>query len=432
MEKYELKTHKEFHGIQLQNFSVKHRSMILALCYKLMDQESNLLEFDVKEIARISNYKPLKAGDNIYVHLENIYDELKSLTIKVDKTNGIKKFVLFTTFETFEDTGMVHIAINKDYRYMLNKVTEPFTLQNLVEYSNLKSGYSQLTYSLLKEWEGNKFIKLTIDEFRDKLGVPEKYGTSDFNKRVLAPVMEELSKFFPNLKLEKIKTGRKVTDLKFTWSERKKEITMIDSIPETKEIIISQKMDKIIKEIKNKNYFMKKFLTKNENENLYYLLENYKEKELLIALPILIKNINDEINLSYVKKGIEIALTENKEKRKKKIIVADDNEKVSENTLLEKKSKELIEITAEEYNNIYKKYLLDINATNTKTIKEIFDKENKNKYKIIEPAKKIEVNQEEYEKMFLEYAKDQDIKKNRKILEKFFKVIFNSKYTIRK
>ena len=57
-EKFELKHHKDFHGIQFQDFNVKERNLVFAFCYKLMNQESNLLEFDVKEISKISNYTP--------------------------------------------------------------------------------------------------------------------------------------------------------------------------------------------------------------------------------------------------------------------------------------------------------------------------------------------------------------------------------------
>lgn len=62
-----------------------------------MNQESNLLEFDIKEIVDLMGYKPLKKGDNIYKHLEKTYDVLKNVTIKVDKKMELKNlfFLLY-------------------------------------------------------------------------------------------------------------------------------------------------------------------------------------------------------------------------------------------------------------------------------------------------------------------------------------------------
>ena len=173
--KLELKHHKDFHRAQFQGLTTTQRNITFALCYKLMNQESNLLEFDVKEIIDLTGYKPLKKGDNIYKHLEKTYDVLKNVTIKVDKKNGVKKFVLFTIFETFEDIGKVQIKVNSEYRHLLNQVTAPFTLQNLIEYTELKSNYSQLLYSLLKEWEKKKEHTFSIEDFRNDLGVPPTY-----------------------------------------------------------------------------------------------------------------------------------------------------------------------------------------------------------------------------------------------------------------
>ena len=185
-EKLELKHHKDFHGIQFQDFNVKERNLVFALCYKLMNQESNLLEFDVKEIARISNYTPTKAGDNIYKSLEETYKRIKNASIVVKKENGVKHFVLFTVFETFEDKGLVKIRVNDEYRYLLNQVAKPFTIQDVLEYTSLGSGYSQLMYSFLKEWEKSKNIEFKIDKFRELLGIPKGYRISEIDKFVLA------------------------------------------------------------------------------------------------------------------------------------------------------------------------------------------------------------------------------------------------------
>lgn len=302
-EKYELKHHKDFHKIQFQDFNVKDRSLIFALCYKLMEQNEDIIKLSVKEISKISNYKPVKAGDNIYKSLAEAYNRIKNASICIKKDTGIKHFVLFTTFETFEDQGIVEIEVNKNYRYLLNKVTAPFTIQNLLEYTKLNSGYSQLTYSILREWDKSKKIKMEVEEFREKIGVPKSYDTSNFNRQVLKPIMDELPKYFSGLKLNKIKTGRKVSHLEFVWGEEK----IILKEAEKLEIEISERLNKSIEKAK-KNKFLPELLTE---KNIYKLLNMYEEKSLIKGLNYIYKEIKKEIsNFNYLVKIIETGIKE--------------------------------------------------------------------------------------------------------------------------
>lgn len=70
--------------------------------------------------------------------------------------------------------------------------------------------------------------------------------------------MLELPRYFPNLKLEKIKTGKRVTSLKFTWSRKieKIEPKKTDDIIDI--ITISEELNQVIEKAKRtdllKNY----------------------------------------------------------------------------------------------------------------------------------------------------------------------------------
>lgn len=79
--KNDLVHHNDFHGVQLQNFSVKERNIVMALCYKAMNQGTDLLEFSVKEIEELSNYSPRKAQDNIYKIMHETYKKIKNASI---------------------------------------------------------------------------------------------------------------------------------------------------------------------------------------------------------------------------------------------------------------------------------------------------------------------------------------------------------------
>lgn len=302
-EQFELKHHKDFHGIQLQDFNVKDRNLVFALCYKLMEQEENLIRLDVKEIARIGNYKPTKSKDNIYKSLDEVYNRLKNASIRIKKENGIKHFVLFTSFETFEDTGIVEIEVNKNYRYLLNKVAAPFTIQNLLEYTKLNSGYSQLTYSLLRKWDKRKWVEMSVEAFRDEIGVPQSYDTSNFNRQVLKPIMDELPQYFKNLQLDKIKTGRKVTSLRFSWIGNNSEIKEVDKL----ELELSESLNRIFEKAK-RNRYLTNILT---DKNIYKLTEMYEENQLKKGLIYIYKQTKKEVpNFTYLIKALETGIQE--------------------------------------------------------------------------------------------------------------------------
>lgn len=355
-DKYELKHHKDFHGVQFQDFKVRERNLIYALCYQLMEQESNVLEFDVKEIAKIANYSPTKAGDNIYRSLEEAYKKIKNASISLKKENGVKHFVLFTVFETFEDIGKVKIRVNDEYRYLLNKITAPFTIQNLIEYTRIGSGYAQLTYSLLKEWEKLKKLRIEIEDFKRLLGVPETYDTANFNRLVIKPILKELPKYFEGLELEKIKTGKKVTHLEFTWKARKESFK--NEIEDVEVIKISHALNKTVEKTR-KNRFLYGVLT---DENIIKLLEMFDEKALIKGLNYAYKEINHEIkSINYLKKTIESA---NLVKSKKIVVEKENTDEVKE--LEKKETQKTLELDniaemssksnkSEEFNNLDKK-----------------------------------------------------------------------------
>lgn len=343
-EKYNLIHHKDFHNLQLQNYSVKERAVFLTLCLKVMEQEDDVVVFDIAELAKISNYAPRKKGDNIILFLKELNDKLKTMEVMQIKENGgFKSIILFPTFEVNPTSGKVKIRVNPDYKYLLNHLKAPYTIQALIEYSELKSGYSQLMYSLLKCWNKAKKLKISLEDFRSELGVPEGYSISVIDKRVLAPIMKELPKIFYNLKVEKIKTGRSVSGFLFTWADKK---IIDEQVEEIEEVEVSEElMDAIEKAEKNR--FIKPFLSE---ENIIKLLEKFSEDKLIKGLRSAYSLITKEFtSLNYLIKVIE----DDVEKPRKKIV------------LRRIKEAETLKPTLEE---IYQKWLKNFNGNNRSEI----------------------------------------------------------------
>ena len=242
--------------------------------------------------------------------------DLLELNFRYEDEEKITRFVLFNRYDVEKKKKVVSIKINEDFKYILNGLTEMYTKFDLLDFVNLKSVYSKNTFKLLKQWETIKKVEFEVDKFRELLGVPKTYNTDNFNKRVLKPVLEELQHCFKNLKVEKIRTGRRITTLKFSWVGKRKEIEK-DKI----ELEITQSLNSLFEKAK-KNRFLTEILT---DKNIYKLTEMYEETQLKKGLLYIYKQVKKEVpNFTYLIKILETGIQEQEIEIK---VVPDQEEK---------------------------------------------------------------------------------------------------------
>lgn len=310
-----------------------------------------------------SELKELSKGDSNLPRflnaLKSTYTKLLTIPYFFKNEQGFGAFVLFNKYFVNEQEKTVKIKVSSDFKYLLNDFFGNYTKFDLLEFVSLKSIYSKNLFKVLKQWESKKEKKFEIEEFRPLMGVPIKYSTANFNDRVLKPIMQELPKYFSNLKLEKIKTGKKVTDLKFTWKIKKEVIEA-----EVVEVKISEKLNKAIEKAK-KNRFIEKLFT---DENIEKLISKFEESVLIKGLNACYKDIQKDVkSLNYLIKAIETAAG----KKTKKIVV----EKEKETGRIEEKNlskPDKIQVLDKEFKEIYKLYLLKNGIVDNKITKKAF------------------------------------------------------------
>lgn len=373
-----VKYHNDINKVNLSSYSEKELNLFFSLIF--LSKEKG----ETKLIIPFSELKELADGDKnrerFIKNLINVNKKLIKLNHQIEVDNVIHIFTLFNTFSIDKDNNTLTVEINKIFSYMLSNLIGNFTKFDLLEFVSLKSSYSKNLFKLLKQWESVKSKEFSIDEIRKLLGVPNSYTSTNFNERVLKPIMEELPKYFSNLKIEKIKTGRKVTSIKFTWESKKEIIDLNEN--EVIEIKISKELNKAIEKAK-KNRYIEKFLNV---DNIELLLEMFEENDLIKGLIWAYKEVKQEItSLNYLVKTIK---TGTNKKEKKLVVVQEEQKKnIFEETFEEiplnfeeKKEK----ITREEYEDLYKNYLKENGITHSKPVKIAFDNFVKGKYEIIE------------------------------------------------
>lgn len=421
-----VKYHNDMNKVNLGAFSTKELDLFFSICFKLKEQGTNEIKISFDDIKFLIG--EVKNPKRVKLYVDNLNKKLAQLNYQFEiSPNVFERFVLFTNFTSNYNDNTLTIKVNEKFGYLLNNLIGNFTKFELEQFVNLKSSYSKNMFKLLKQWESKKEREFKIDEFRELLAIPPKYRMSIIDIKVLTPIMEELPQYFFNLKLEKIKTGRNITSLKFSWENKKLEKKDVIDIIEIK---ISEKLNKTIQKV-GKNRFLEKLLT---IDNIEKLLKRFEENDLIKGLLWAYKEVRQDISsLEYLIKTIKTGI----EKKEKKIIVK-PTEKIEdifdktfedislnfEEETIKNKTQEIEipiikeKVTIEQYEELYKKYLEENNVTHNPFIRKAFDISNKNKYEIIEnndddknpQFPPIEELSEKSQNEAKEYARKRDLK----------------------
>ena len=201
-------------------------------------------------------------------NLEQLYKKLLNLSIRIETDDRIINFVLFTKYEILKKEKVIVIKINEEFKFLLNNLINSFTRFELNEFISLKSNYSKEIYRRLKQFKNTGIWKVKIDTFRELLNIPPKYRMSEIDKKVLKIATEELSEFFEDFKILKVKKGKKIDLLEFRFTSenlKKKESIILEETKKTE--IKPQKRYKII-ENTPKVEEKEKFLSEQIKEEL--------------------------------------------------------------------------------------------------------------------------------------------------------------------
>lgn len=343
-----IKYHNDMNKVSFAGFKEKELDLFFSICQKMKEKGTNEVIFSFAELRQVSQYTN-RSVERLYSDLDKVYKKMLELNLKYEDDKEIRRFVLFNRYVIKKEEKIILIKSSEDFEYVLNNLIGNFTKFDLIEFVSLKSIYSKNMFKLLKQWESKKERKFEIEEFRHLLAIPEKYRMSIIDLKVLKPIMAELPRYFPKLKLEKIKTGRKVTELKFTWNFKKENIEEVEEI----QIKISEKLDKAIQKAK-KNRFIANLFT---DENIEKLLNKFEENTLIKGLNACYKDIQKDVkSLNYLIKAIETAAG----KKTKKIVVEKEKTDQEKSKPISKEkvpTVQKIKVLESELKKAYKHYL---------------------------------------------------------------------------
>lgn len=332
-----VKYHNEINNIPLRNLSENEINLFFSLILKAKDQGTNTIEVKFTELKKISN--GYRDNERFYKNLEGLSTKLLRIIQRVEFENKVMLFTIFNRFIIDKENSILEIKINDDLKYLFNDLDQ-YTQFELLELVSLKSSYSKTAFRLLKQISKNNFRLIKLEDFKRILCIPNAYKMCDIDKKVLNPIIKELTPLYPNLKVEKIKEGRKIARLNFTWKKEPLKIgECLTHEVEQEKLVISYELNRAIEKTK-KNRFIKPLMS---DRNIQRLLNKFGDQQLTKGLYLADKKINIEIkSLNYIITTIENSLKENQ----LKIVVekSEPNELESVEPKVEKKKEPIREI----------------------------------------------------------------------------------------
>ena len=171
-------------------------------------------EFRVTDFIQLLGLK----GQSAYTELKGITRLLRSrtFTIKTDKQEIQTGWVSDVVYKDGE--GKISFTISKYLKPFLLQLKSYFTAMELNNLIQLKSGYSTRIYELLKQYQKLKERTFELDELKKILVIENKsYDIyNNLKQKVILPAQQELKeKTDISFEFEEIKTGRKVTAIRF-------------------------------------------------------------------------------------------------------------------------------------------------------------------------------------------------------------------------
>lgn len=216
---YITKYNNEMNLVPLRGFNALEIDLFFAICTKMKEQGSRQVFYDFSDLRALSEHKKHTTIQEFSDILENVFDKIQKLQYKEKKEGKKKSFSLFPYYEVDEYSQTVSVSLNLDLKHILNNLTGNFTRFELKELTAIRSSYSKNMFRILKQFRKSGYFIITIEDFRNRLDIPDSYRMSDINKRILNVIERDLSNNFRNLCIKKKNKGRKITHIEFIFDK---------------------------------------------------------------------------------------------------------------------------------------------------------------------------------------------------------------------
>lgn len=221
-----VKYHNDLNTVVMRNWKPVEMNIFFGIVAKLRDKETRKVVFSTDELREITDSagnKNLKRWNKAMI---DVSQKVSQLNYYYEDEERYVLMMLFSMFEVNKKEQTLTVQVSEHFDYILNQLNASFTSYELREFTKLRSSYSKSMYRLLKQWRTVGKKRFSVDEFSILLDIPKSYSKGMIDRQIINPIIDELSDFFDNLKVKKIKEntrGNPITHYEFTWTPEKTE-----------------------------------------------------------------------------------------------------------------------------------------------------------------------------------------------------------------
>lgn len=307
-----VKYSNELHELKFNSMNEAQQNVFFTLLQQFRKASGDTLELDFNKLFELAQ---ISQGTN---YRKEILDKLGRLQefkfrYEINELGDLRQDIIFPSIETDSKNKVLRIRVSQGFkdRYISSPL-KGWTRYELAEFVGLSGTYTKTIYRYLKQFKSSGRWRIRYDDFKELLGVPEKYRASEIDKWILKPAIKELSAErnlfdmrrtpFEKLVVIKHKKGREIEALEFCFmpqpvselekdeKENERNLATIARDIQREERLRSLKQNKIDE---LKPYLFQSVRVKNPNTQEYDTLKiielNYNQDKIKAKL----KNSDD-------------------------------------------------------------------------------------------------------------------------------------------
>lgn len=272
-----VKYSNDMYGLKFPTKNIHEEALVMWTLKRLQNKGPEEITLNYDEIRDVAQFSPITSAADIEKFTNEFIDNTANMRVdmKIAARLGSDEYLrialpLYNLAALSTDERVFRLSLNDQFLYLVNNVEKNFTALEYSDYFEKSTPSSKRLFTLLSRYKYLGTYEWRVDDLRSILDCAESYSVSQFYSVHIAPSIKELKKDFPGLKVEKIKVGRKIVKLKFTWDkkyqEEKKDTEILDHqvnklMKEAEKITEGNK--KVAKTRKTKDKLITKYISEN-------------------------------------------------------------------------------------------------------------------------------------------------------------------------
>ena len=199
------------------DLSLEEQKIILTLASMVQPDDDEFKTYKFK----IADFMELLGVENQakYTVIPKITKELMKKVFEIQEGDTLIQTAWLSGARYKKGSGEVELTFSSYLKPYMLKLNSMFTQYKLANILSMKSKYSPRVYEILKcnEFKKQGYIEIDVEELRKLLKAENIYPKyNDFKKYIIQRTQKELKRISDiSFEFEEIKTGRKVTSIRF-------------------------------------------------------------------------------------------------------------------------------------------------------------------------------------------------------------------------